>query len=593
MTTKLFKNALFFTAQAQELEPASLLKQNYIDADAIANRFAECIVVQRGKLAYVGNLANTPPELKHKAEQVDLCGDKLVVPGFIDGHTHLLNFGQSLDKVDVGKCKNLEQIQQKIKEAAEAKPDAPRILASVWMQNSTDGKALASWIDEVVPDRPVYIESFDLHSHWCNMAALNELGITDDTPEPEGGEIVRESATGKASGLLLEMANILFVWPKLANLATKEEQEASFMRACDSYHQSGFTGGIDMAMDPLSLDCILRVKAKMKGKLPIRVAAHWLVRPDPDIDACIAQVKHAHELSQKHSDEWFRIVGIKLVCDGVIDSCTAALKEPYYNKTNAELMWPLPLLSAVVQCADSLDLQVAIHAIGDLAVHTAVEAIATLGEKLAGQGRSIRDRRHRIEHLELTDPKDVEKLGRLGITASIQGVHCDPSIMENWCRMLGDKPNEGRCARAFAFREFFEAGAPIALGSDAPTAHHWILPNLYTAVTRRSGREPELTSRTTPQFALPLATAMAAATCGAAHSCKAESWSGTLEEGKSADFVVLDTDLFKEHGTGDKEQTILKTKILQTWLTGEKVFDNSSGKDGISESRNRSGCTVL
>ena len=591
MAAKLFKNALFFTAQAEELEPASLLKQDYTDSAAIANRFAECIVVQGGKLAYVGDVAGIPSELAKAAEEVDLGGGKLVVPGFIDGHTHLLNFGQSLDKVDVGKCKNLAQIQQKIKEAAAAKPDAPRILASVWMQNSTDGKALASWIDEVVPDRPVYIESFDLHSHWCNTKALEELGITDDTPNPEGGEIVRDPATGKASGLLLEMANIIFVWPKLAGLATKAEQEASFLRACDSYHESGFTGGIDMAMDPLSLDCILRVKAKMNGRLPIRVAAHWLVRPESDIDECLKQVKEAYELSQKHNDEWFRVVGIKLVCDGVIDSCTAALKEPYYNKTNAEVMWPLSLLAPTIQYADSLDLQVAVHAIGDQAVHTAVEAIATLGDKLAEKGLSIRDRRHRIEHLELTDPKDVEKLGRLGITASIQGVHCDPSIMEGWCKMLGDPVNEGRCARAFAFREFVEAGAPIALGSDAPTAHHWILPNLYTAVTRRSGREPEMTQKTTPRFALPLAMAVAAASYGAAHSCKAESWSGTLEQGKSADFVVMDTDLFKEHGEGDKEQTILKTKILQTWLTGEKVYQRP--EESSKHSNKKGGCTVL
>ena len=340
---------------------------------------------------------------------VDLGGNKLVVPAFIDGHTHLLNFGQSLDKIDLGNCKNLEQIQQTIKQAAQARPDAPRILAAVWMQNSTDGKALASWIDEVVPDRPVYIESFDLHSHWCNTAALNELGVTDQTPNPEGGEIVRDPTTGKASGLMLEMANIMFVWPKLASLTTHQQQEASFMRACRSYHESGFTGGIDMALDPLSLACILRVKAKMNGKLPIRVAAHWFIRPESDLETCLAHVKHAHELSKQHNDEWLRIVGVKLICDGVIDSCTAALKEPYYNNTEAELMWPLATLSAVVQEADSLDLQVAIHAVGDLAVHTAVEAIATLGDKLAARGLSIRDRRHRIEHLELTDPKRRRK----------------------------------------------------------------------------------------------------------------------------------------------------------------------------------------
>lgn len=589
MSTQLLKNALFFTAQAKELDAASLREQDYSDPSAIANRFAECMVTQNGKLAYVGDVASIPPELASEAKQVDLGGGKLVVPGFIDGHTHLLLFGQSLDKVDVGKCKYLEQIVAKIKEAAEAEPDAPRILAAVWMQNSTDGKALASWIDEVVPDRPVYIEAFDLHSHWCNTQALEELGITDDTPNPEGGEIVRDSQTGKATGLLLEMANILLVWPKLASLATHEEQEASFMRACNSYRESGFTGGIDMALDSLSLDCILRVMATMKGRLPIRIAAHWLVRPDTDIAACIEQVKHAHELSRKHNDEWFRIVGIKIVSDGVIDSCTAALKEPYYNKTNADVMWPLPLLSSVVQYADSLDLQVAIHAVGDQAVHNAVEAIATLAEKLAEKGLSIRDRRHRIEHLELTNPKDVEKLGKLGITASIQGVHCDPSTLEGWCKMLGDNLNEGRCSRAFAFRDFVEAGAPIALGSDAPTADHWILPNLYTTVTRRSAREPESEERTTPQFALPLAVAMAAATYGAAYSCKAEGWSGTLETGKSADFVVLDTDLFREYGEGDKEQTILRTKILQTWLAGEKVYQRL--EDGAEKVKHSSDLT--
>ncbi|SPC65920.1 related to metal-dependent hydrolase with the TIM-barrel fold [Ustilago sp. UG-2017b] len=575
MTVKLVKNALFFRAQAEELDAASLHKQDSTDTSALPNRFAECLVVQDSKIAYVGDVESVPADLVQQAERVDLGGGKLVVPGFIDGHTHLLNFGQSLDKVDIGKCKTLAQIQQKIKKAAESKPDAPRILASVWMQNSTDGKALASWIDQVVPDRPVYIEWFDLHSHWCNTAALNELGIADDTLNPEGGEIVRDPKTGKASGLLLEMANIILVWPKLAKLATKEEQETAFLHGCDAYHKSGFTGGIDMALDPLALDCILRVKAKMNGRLPIRVAAHWFVRPESNLQACIDQVKHAHELSKKHNDEWFRVVGIKLVCDGVIDSCTAALKEPYYNKTNAETMWPLKLLSSVVQYADSVDLQCAIHAIGDLAVHTAVEAIATLEKKLAEKVLSIRDRRHRIEHLELTDPKDVEKLGRLGITASIQGVHCDPSIMEGWCKMLGDNFNEGRCARAFAFREFVEAGAPIALGSDAPTAHHWILPNLYTAVTRRSEREPEMEGKTTPQFALPLATAMAAASYGAAHSCKAEGWSGTLEKGKSADFVIVDTDLFKDYKEGDEEQIILKTKILQTWLVGEKVYQRT------------------
>lgn len=567
MVATLFKNGLLFTAQASELRPESLKAASLID------RFAECMLVKDGYFAYVGSLDALPSDLASQAEVVDLDG-KLIVPGFIDGHSHMLMFGQSLDKIDLTQCKNLGDIQANIKRAAEASPTAPRILASGWLQDMTDGLALASWIDEVVSEKPVYIEAKDLHSHWCNSGALAELGITDATPNPEGGEILRDPATGKATGLLSEMANMTIVWPALANLATHDEQEMQFHRACNAYLESGYTGVVEMALDELALACILRVKKKGKNRLPVRVAAHWLIRPEKTDEENVAQVRQALTLSKTHNDEWFRIVGVKLVCDGVIDGCTAALKTPYYNGTNAEPIWPYEALLPVVKYADSVGLQLALHAIGDQAVHNAVEAIATLGEAATAQNTSIRTRRHRIEHLELTDPKDVEKLGRLGIIASIQPVHSDPSILRGWCKMLGDPFNQGRCARAFAYREFLECGAPIALGSDAPTALHWVLPNLYNAVTRRSARSPESQSRTTPQFALPLATALAAASYGAAYSCKAESWAGTLETGKSADFVVLDTDLFKHQTeSGDGEQTLLKTKVLQTWLMGELVYD--------------------
>ncbi|PWZ03853.1 hypothetical protein BCV70DRAFT_24387 [Testicularia cyperi] len=578
MPSILFRNGLIFRAQASELTPEALdtSRHNYADASAVQGRFADCMLVEDGKLVNAGLETSVSAEKAVQGAEVVDLGGKLVVPGFIDGHSHVLMFGQSLDKVDLTSCTNLEDIQHKIRQAATDKPDAPRILASGWLQDMTDNLALSKWIDDVVPHKPVYIEAKDLHSHWCNTKALQELGITNATPDPEGGEILRDES-GNATGLLAEMANINIVWPSLAKLASEAEQEDSFSRACDAYLQSGYTGVVEMALDELALACILRVKEKRGGSLPIRLAAHWLIRPMGSDEKNIAQVKVAQELMSKHNDEFFRVVGIKLVCDGVIDGCTAALKEPYFNGTNADPIWPYDVLVPVVQYADSVGLQVALHAIGDQAVHNAVEAIASLGARLESQGLSVRSRRHRIEHLELTDAKDIEKLGRLGITASIQPVHSDPAILRGWCKMLGDPFNEGRCSRAFAYREFFESGAPIALGSDAPTALHWVLPNLYNAVTRRSARQPSSEERTTPKFALPLAVALAAASYGAAYSCKADGWSGTLEAGKSADFVVIDTDLFSQHAdSGDGEKTLLKAKILQTWIQGRKMYDRDA-----------------
>src|SRR5690606_8481657 len=147
-------------------------------------------------------------------------------------------------------------------------------------------------------------------------------------------------------------------------------------------------------------------------------------------------------------------------------------------------------------------------------------------------------RRPRIEHLELASATDAARLGKLGITASIQPVHADPAILRAWPRLLG----EHRCARAFPYSEFVSGGAVLALGSDAPTAPHLPLPNLYVATTRRSYREPECEEVVNPEFALTVCQAVAGATHGSAYSCFADEWTGSLRTGLKADFVVAEVE---------------------------------------------------
>lgn len=273
------------------------------------------------------------------------------------------------------------------------------------------------------------------------------------------------------------------------------------------------------------------------------------------------------------------MTGIKIVSDGVIDGCTAATREPYANGTKAEGLWTLDELKPVVKLADELGLQVATHAIGDLAVHNAIEAYAQLAPGQDALRDAVKrspptakeDKRHRIEHLELTARSDVERLGQLGIIASVQPVHSDPQILPNWWAMLGDPPNEGRCARGFAYREFVQCGAHLVVGTDTPTAPYQSLPNFHNAVHRRSALKRDNPLRTTPQFALPLATTVAAASAGAAWSVRREDVCGAIRTGLSADFAVIGSDVFEQTARGETF-ALLDARVLETYLLGQRVF---------------------
>jgi predicted amidohydrolase YtcJ len=483
----------------------------------------------------------------------DLEG-RVVLPGFIDGHMHFLLLGQSLNKVQLDGSQDLADIRSRISLYAKLHPDKERILCSGWMHSMTNGEAKASMLDDLDP-RPIYIDSKDLHSCWCNSAALKEMGV-QDMENPAGGTIERD-ADGKASGLLSEACILLIVWPYLAQVLPLEDKMAALMAAIKAYHAVGCTGCIDMAMDESAWEAILALREAEGGSLPIRVAAHWCVSPGDGPEHRLQQVQRAIDLNKQFNNETspdLRIVGIKLICDGVIDACTAALAEPYTSNMHFEgPIWTPEMLDPVVKMAVDGGLQCALHAIGDQAVHNAVNAIEKHGKE---------DQRHRIEHLELTAPDDAKRLGQLGITASIQPVHADPAILRAWPKLLGPE----RLKRAFAYSDFADHGAHLAIGSDSPTAPYAPLPNLYVATTRKSARQPDAKDApVNPNFKLDLVQAITAATSGAAYSCFAEHRVGSLEIGKTADFVVVDM-----AWNGDE---LLKATVKETWFEGQQVYE--------------------
>ncbi|KAF4213259.1 hypothetical protein CNMCM8980_009986 [Aspergillus fumigatiaffinis] len=514
---------------------------NNLTAD---NAFAESMIIEDDQIVYVG-----PREQAPSADNIIDLKSRLVVPGFIDGHVHILNFGLSLGKLDLMECTCLEDIQTAIKSFAASHPALPRLLCRGWIQSTTSGIALASMLDDLDP-RPIHIESLDIHSVWCNSAALEEMGIYA-TPDPPGGTIHRDEA-GRPSGLLSESAVVDIVWPFLARTTTQEAKLKALDQAFKAYTKAGYTGLVDMAMDEPTWD-VLRLY-QQRNDPPLHIAAHWLIPFSENQENNFHHVDRAIQLHAEFNptnSPNFCIMGIKLISDGVVDGCTAALSQPYGNLTNpVEPIWPADMLKDVVQRADQAGLQCAIHAIGDKAVKQAIDVLAEVGTP---------GRRHRIEHLELTAPEDAKRLGELGITASVQPVHSDPVLFRAWPGLIGD-----RCQRAFAYREFVDGGARLAIGTDAPTAAHLPLPNLYNATTRRSALDPGESRATNAHFGLGLAEAVAAATEGAAYARFAEGWTGCLKEGRRADFVVLDMRWEAEE--------LLEGKVCETWFGGKRVY---------------------
>ncbi|MGB4778865.1 amidohydrolase [Microbacterium sp.] len=519
--------------------------------------WAEALVVDGDTIVFAGDATAAAAIAGADADSVDL-GGRLLVPGFTDAHTHLIAMGEALSKVGLTDARNLATIQQRLRQARATQPKPTRLLGRGWLFDSVpDGTPTAAMLDEAVPDVPVYLDANDYHSCWVNSAALVELGITRDTPDPHGGSIGRD-ADGEPNGMLYETAAHAHAWAFLADATSDADRDAAVERTLAAYSAAGVTGAVDMAFDELGLAALQRASERRGGVLPIRIAAHWFIENTGDDDANLAQVSRATELARTVRSPWLRIVGIKLVVDGVIDACTAAMRHPYADGTNAQPIWSLTAITPVVTAADAAGLQIALHAIGDLASDIALDAL-----EHAVQANGDLQRRHRIEHLEYAAPGTAERMARLGVTASMQPVHADPAIFDNWAAMLGDD----RVDRAFAWPEYVEAGALLAFSTDAPTAPHHALDNLYIAATRRSALDASAPP-IHPRYALPLDEALRHATRDAATSVGEENTRGRLETNLAADFAVIDADPFTQG-----VESLLSAQIVRTVVAGMVQHD--------------------
>lgn len=519
-----------------------------------AHPAAQAIAIRDGKLIAVGSAAVALAHRGPATRMVDLQGRR-VVPGFSDSHWHL----PTTDQADLTDAKSPAEIVRRLKAWAAKRPVGAWVLGRGWtpsdFPNNTPHRR---FLDVAFPGQPVVLTDRDGHQSIANGRALALAKVTAETPDPPRGVIERE-AQGVPTGLLKEAARQLVV------RLVPEPTVADIARRLDEETQKAASFGIVLIQDASGrapehpVFTILRTAAKA-DTMRVRYRAAFPFTPD----ASAATVRRYTALRDSLTGPWLRVGIAKGMLDGTVDAKTAAMLEPYAGSDDTGLpFWPAATLNTGVARYDSAGLQVELHAIGDRAVRTALDAYAN-----AARVNRTTGRRHRVEHIEVPALADLPRFKQLGVIASTQAIFATPdqTTLQNYAPLLGPE----RSSRANAFRKFDDAGATQAFGSDYPVFPMDVLLGIYTAVTRQT-REGTPKGGWYPENRITVEAALRHYTKDAAYAAFMEQETGSLEVGKFADFVVLSADILTI-----PPSALLKTKVVLTIVGGRQAYRSTA-----------------
>ncbi len=455
-----------------------------------------------------------------RAAVVDLAGGALL-PGFRDGHVHPIWAGLELAAAPVRDCGSVEAIVAAVRAFAAMRPDADWITGGSYdAALAPGGRFDARWLDGAAPGRPVYLESADHHCAWVNSPALERAGVTAATPDPPAGVIARR-ADGTPLGTLVEWTAMELV-SRHVPPAGGLERAAALRAAIAILAAAGVVWAQDAAASPADVATYLAVAAE--GALPVRMGIALRAEPGswPRQRAEFAAAR-ALAASSEGAGADVVVRTVKFFADGVIEAGTAALLSRYADADSCGLpVWEARELAAAVAAFDADGFQVHIHAIGDAAVRTALDAI-----EHTEQVNGARDRRPVLAHVQLVDPVDLGRFGRLGVIANLEPVWAELDS----CQRVLTIPRLGadRSARQYPARALLGAGAVLSFGSDWPVS----TPSPLAAAGAAAART------WLPDQRLEPALALAASTLGPAYQAFEDAERGRLLPGQRADLVYL------------------------------------------------------
>jgi len=510
--------------------------------------WAEAVYIKNGKIVFVGSDTEARTKVSEDTELIDLKG-QMMMPGIQDIHMHPLEARSSF----AGTCllSNYESDAENFID--ELKDCAPKQIATDWVLGSGHSvftlleseRAPIDILDEAIPDRPALIMEETSHSVWVNSLALERAGINKNSPNPQGGVIVKDPDTGEPTGILFDAAGDLLM--SLAWLPSSEIKELNYdglLEALKLVNSFGITsvGEGRTYWKREFQDAWYR--AESEGKLTVRAMLNLWAYPAESDTTQIAKLK---SLYHDDADSLVRAQQIKVYSDGILINSTAAMLEPYVEtlgeipSSNGLNYFTEARLEKYIKALPEFDFH--IHAIGDRGVRESLNAIAS---------SRVSDSRHRLTHLEIVNRDDYERFEALGVIADMQvaGSFTQPFNWHQNAFLIGD-----RASPLVPLRDLYESGAKVTLSSDWDVSALNPFIGIQNALTR------------SPQSLPDLASAIKAYTLTPAYVLRQESSTGSIEVGKQADLIVLNKQLFDIQTTA-----INTTKVMRTYLAGELVY---------------------
>ncbi|MFC3193789.1 amidohydrolase [Marinicella sediminis] len=482
-----------------------------------------------------------------QARVVDGLG-QVVLPGLHDAHGHILNYGLSRLLVDLRGFSTLDDAVKQVREYAASHADFPWILGRGWNQVLWPGKAFPTRhdLDAITQDKPVWLERIDGHAGWANSKALELAGINRETAR--GNDLILKDAEGIPTGVLID--NAMYLMEKQVPAITEDMKKRAISLAFKELSAVGLTFVHDAGIGHENYQQFIEMARQQV--MPIRVYA-MLASNDPAFKKMVEQ-------GHLNIDNHLLVRSVKLMIDGALGSYGAIMHEPYSDqpdKQGAYVQTPEQIKAALDYLVQH-DFQANVHAIGDRGNTEVIDL-------LSRPGMQSSKLRHRVEHAQILRLEDIMKFKDHDLIASMQPTHATSDM-----NMAEDRVGPERIKGAYAWQKLFKAGVVVASGSDFPVELINPFHGMHAAVTRQN-HDNQPPGGWYANEAMSVAQALQTFTINAAFAAHAEDFSGSLEVGKQADFIVIDQDIFTIN-----PQEIWKTKVLETWVGGQQVYVRES-----------------
>lgn len=506
--------------------------------------WAEGFAIVNDSIVAVGTRSEIEDWIGAETKVIEASNENLIVPGFIDCHTHFMEGGFALASVQLRDAKTKEDFISRIKAFALTQPNGAWITSSDWDHENWGGELPSrDWIDSVTQNNPVWINRLDGHMNLANSMALKLAGVDDNVKEVAGGNIVRDKR-GRVTGVFKDNAKSL-IYPVVTE-PTDEQKDMALQAAMKYVASFGVTSvhNMDGYHDVFE-------RAKKTNALITRIYAGMSLRNWRELNEKVQQ--------QGRGDKWLRIGSLKAFVDGSLGSHTAAFFKPFEDTPKDSGFFVIPELELYkrIKSADSAGLHIMTHAIGDKAINTLLNVYARIIQE-----NGERDRRFRIEHAQHVLPDDFRRFAELQVIPSMQPYHAIDD--GRWAdKVIGTE----RSKTTYAFRSMINAQANLAFGSDWFVAPPIPLEGIYAAVTRQTidGKNPD---GWVPDQKIAVEEALKSYTVRAAFASFEENIKGSIAIGKLADFVILERDI-----TQIDPVEIREVKVLKTVVGGKIVYE--------------------